>query len=136
MKLIALFSRGDWVHIFPEGRVNEAKEFIRFKWGIGRLIAESQVTPIVIPIYHIGMDTVLPNVEPYRFKWGNYVLVNIGQPIDLTEILSLVKRLKADDRLARKMITDKIQQEFFKLKEETEKLYCQLKPMCPIKKTT
>ena len=33
--------------------------------GVGRLLAEASLTPIVIPFYHIGMDNILPNRYPY-----------------------------------------------------------------------
>ncbi|XP_054719679.1 tafazzin-like isoform X2 [Uloborus diversus] len=115
---------GAWVHFFPEGKVNMAKnEFIRLKWGIGRLIAECKICPIVIPFWHLGMDSVLPNVEPYRPKIGQKVTIYIGNPIDFTiirdkfssEYKSAVKR--------RKVITDKIQEQLFQLKPVTERLH-------------
>ena len=31
----------------------------RLKWGVGKLIARASVPPLVIPIYHIGMDKVI-----------------------------------------------------------------------------
>lgn len=37
----------------------EAREKIgRLKWGVGKLIARAEVPPVVVPIYHLGMDKV------------------------------------------------------------------------------
>jgi monolysocardiolipin acyltransferase len=67
---------GRWVHIFPEGRVVQGwsigldplttrspaqlATIGRLKWGVGKLIAHSPVTPIVVPFYHKGMAAVMP----------------------------------------------------------------------------
>lgn len=38
------------VHLFPEGKVNQGKEMLRFKWGISQLLMNSKRLPLVIPI--------------------------------------------------------------------------------------
>jgi monolysocardiolipin acyltransferase len=53
-EVLEYLDEGDWLHIFPEGRVNDKNEYIRLKWGIGRLILDAKVPPIVLPFYHMG----------------------------------------------------------------------------------
>ena len=102
---------GEWVHVFPEGKVNMEQEYIRFKWGVGRMIYESPVVPIVIPIWHKGMDTVLPNEPPYYLRLGKKVTMNFGKPIELTELVMSLRRDEIPEPEARKVITDRIEKE-------------------------
>ncbi|KAJ2721006.1 Lyso-phosphatidylcholine acyltransferase [Coemansia sp. Benny D115] len=77
-----------WLHVFPEGRVNQTNQFLRFKWGVGRLIMESERTPIVIPMYFRGMREVMPLRQkvpiprPNPFQSAFYM--KIGDEIDFT----------------------------------------------------
>ncbi|XP_050450599.1 tafazzin isoform X1 [Cataglyphis hispanica] len=129
---IEKLTSGEWVHVFPEGKVNMFKEEMRLKWGVGRLILESPVTPIVIPIYHLGMDDILPNEPPYMFRTGKKVTMNYGEPIDFSGMLADLRASKASEMEARKAITDRIQEELirylniFRLKAVTEKLHTKL----------
>ncbi|KAJ8873074.1 hypothetical protein PR048_026690 [Dryococelus australis] len=120
---LAKLQIGDWVHIFPEGRVNMTKEFLRFKWGVGRLIYESPVLPIVVPMWHVGMDAILPNDPPYVLHVRNRVTLNYGRPIDLADLVAELRAANATGREARKAITDRLQDELMALKAETETLH-------------
>ncbi|XP_022913904.1 tafazzin [Onthophagus taurus] len=115
--------KGSWVHVFPEGKVNMTKETMRLKWGVGRMIFESPVTPIVIPIWHIGMDDVLPNDPPYYLRLFKNLTFNYGKPIDFSDMVKKLRARNATDVEARKEITDRIQDELLKLKKETEELH-------------
>ncbi|XP_011493893.1 PREDICTED: tafazzin homolog [Ceratosolen solmsi marchali] len=123
---IEKLGKGDWIHIFPEGKVNMFKENMRLKWGIGRLIFESPVVPLVVPIIHLGMDQVLPNKTPYMIKIKKKITLYYGEPIDFSEMLIGLRKSNADEVEARKAITDRIQNELLKLKAATEKLHTQL----------
>ncbi|KAK7080735.1 hypothetical protein SK128_005273 [Halocaridina rubra] len=121
--LLERLKEGDWVHIFPEGKVNMNRERIRFKWGIGRLVYESPVCPIVLPFYHIGMETVLPNRAPYIPRIGKKVTVLVGEPMDFKELVEEMKAKEEDPTTARKLITDRIQEEIWRLREKAEELH-------------
>jgi monolysocardiolipin acyltransferase len=82
-----LTRRYGWVHIFPEGRIHqiENKTMRYFKWGVSRLILESDPCPDVVPIWIEGFDDVMhesrtfPRPIPRPFK---NVSVTFGEGLD------------------------------------------------------
>ncbi len=92
---------GQWVHLYPEGKVNQTpmeKSLLPLRWGVGRMVAETTErarTPIVIPIYHLGMNSVLPPSELPVPRVAKRVTICIGEPIPVgvSSIgISIVKR--------------------------------------------
>ncbi|KFD62149.1 hypothetical protein M514_10001, partial [Trichuris suis] len=80
-RCLDVLNNNGWVHIFPEGRVNFSRAPMRLKWGVGRLVNEATRVPTVLPIWHSGMEKVLPEnaCVPRILK---KVLVYFGKPID------------------------------------------------------
>lgn len=75
-----------WVHIFPEGRVYQAEDLSMrfFKMGISKLILEPEKAPIVIPMFHTGMETVMreDRLPPQFFpSMGREIHIRFGDPI-------------------------------------------------------
>ncbi|KAI8420579.1 hypothetical protein MSG28_009031 [Choristoneura fumiferana] len=119
---IERLTRGEWVHIFPEGRVNVNKEHIRFKWGVGRMIWECSAAgraPLVLPVWHEGMDGVLPNQEPYRLRARKRVVLGVGAPVPLAALLSRLKECGASEEESRRAITERVQSELLRLRAAT-----------------
>ncbi len=114
---------GSWLHLYPEGKVNVAQTYLRYKWGVGRLLSECLPTPIVIPIYHLGMDRVLPNRKPYIPHFGQRVTICVGEPIRLEDTLRELDERKADEVERRRTLTAVIQAEMEKLRLRAEILH-------------
>lgn len=91
-------SNGDWVHMFPEGRVRQ-KGMGYFKRGVGKMLAvvyeenEGQL-PLIVPMYHEGIEKVMPQrVDSNRLestipKRGKSMYVVTGEPVDVTHIFN------------------------------------------------
>jgi monolysocardiolipin acyltransferase len=55
-------NRHSWVHVFPEACVHQHPQmYMRyFKWGVSRMILESEPMPDVLPIFIDGTQRVMP----------------------------------------------------------------------------
>ncbi|KAF9114297.1 hypothetical protein BGX27_011198 [Mortierella sp. AM989] len=125
-KSIDLLRSGKWVHIFPEGKINQTDQLIRLKWGVGRILMEyggptlamggkpmdQTEMPIVIPIYHLGMEDILrlyPNNDSPIFpKLGMPLTIVFGEPIDFTSLMQEYKEGKLQEVEARVKITERV----------------------------
>lgn len=100
---------GEWIHIFPEagiwqhadgqlgGRDNPGWRG-KLKWGVGKLIAHSPSTPIVIPFFHMGMENILPQ-NPHTRKTISFVpklfsnvTVKFGEAIEVEDLIQEYER--------------------------------------------
>jgi len=121
--LLEKMNKGDWVHIFPEGKVNLAQEWMRLKWGVGRLIAEARIPPLVLPFWHEGLSDILPMAKPYIPRVGKKVTVVIGDVIDTRDVL---EKLKLDHPTAeglRKALTDYIQDQLKLCRDKARQIH-------------
>ncbi|OTA60293.1 acyltransferase [Hypoxylon sp. EC38] len=64
-------NRYSWVHIFPEACVHQhPKMFLRyFKWGVSRLILESEPMPDVLPMFIDGTQHIMPEDR----RWPRFI---------------------------------------------------------------
>lgn len=79
--------RHSWVHIFPEGKIHQASDYwVRyFKWGVARLILESDPCPDVVPMWIEGPDQIMHESRTFpRFvpRVGRRVSVTFGERVD------------------------------------------------------
>lgn len=106
---------GDWVHLFPEGRCWQehghplrdeqgrwcsasgrcGKPWTKIgplKWGIGKVVANSEKKPIVVPIYHQGFNDIAPHGLDNSLLYINFfknvhVTAKVGDPLDFTDLI-------------------------------------------------
>ncbi|WAR57859.1 hypothetical protein PtB15_5B89 [Puccinia triticina] len=91
---IEKLDNSQWVHIFPEGKVNQSRlnkssinpELLRFKWGVSRLVLESKHEPIILPMWLKGFDHVMPEGRPSPYnmmpRLNQSLSIKISHPIN------------------------------------------------------
>ncbi|KAF8803775.1 hypothetical protein BYT27DRAFT_7108615 [Phlegmacium glaucopus] len=96
---------GGWVHIFGEGKVNQPDTYLktdqghiclpRFKWGVGRILMEAKVLPVVIPMWITGFDQLMPEGRTFPYNYlpriGARLSVTFGGPIAANELLEALR---------------------------------------------
>ncbi|KAK4031918.1 hypothetical protein C8A01DRAFT_41645 [Parachaetomium inaequale] len=89
--------RHSWVHVFPEGCVHQhaSTDLRYFKWGLARLILESDPVPDVLPMFVDGTQRVMPEDRGFpRFlpRVGKTVRVAFGEVLDYEATFGDLKR--------------------------------------------
>ncbi|KAF2074086.1 hypothetical protein CYY_004615 [Polysphondylium violaceum] len=85
-EVIDRLTEGQWLNIFPEGRVNQSGSLLYFKWGVGRMVAEcfrkTGITPTVLPIYHNGLQHSMPLGQKAIPRPFQKLDIFVGETID------------------------------------------------------
>jgi len=115
---LARLHAGDWVHVFPEGRRSLSGDLLTTRYGVGKLIADPAVTPIVIPYVHHGMQEILPKGRTH-LGLGHHLYILVGEPIDLSDILT--KRFEHKRHLYRE-VSDRVHVHLLKLQDQLQRM--------------
>ncbi|OWA52699.1 Tafazzin [Hypsibius exemplaris] len=114
---------GDWCHIFPESRVNQEHQWLRLKWGVGRLISEASITPLVLPFFHQGADYIQANRPPFIPTIGKNFTILVGSVLDYRDKVLQMKADGASLTDQRKELTDDLQAVLKDLRYQCEELH-------------
>ncbi len=98
-------NRHAWVHIFPEGLVHQQRDrgLRYFKWGVARLLLESEPAPDIVPMFIDGLDRVMAEDRGFpRFlpRVGQSVRIVFGNALDPAAFADLRTRWRQLQRAA------------------------------------
>ncbi|KYR00452.1 tafazzin family protein [Tieghemostelium lacteum] len=106
-----------WIHIFPEGKVNQSDKLLYFKWGVGRLVGEYYLKtgkyPILLPVHIKGLEKSMPLHKIPFPRFNKDIEITIGEKMDCDDIIR-DNCTEKDPKNYFKAITDSIQIQYKK----------------------
>lgn len=83
--------RHAWVHVFPEGKIHQHPDMTMryFKWGVSRMLLESEPCPDLVPMWIEGFDQIMHESREFpRFipRAGKQVSVTFGEKVDTDRV--------------------------------------------------
>ncbi|KJA24599.1 hypothetical protein HYPSUDRAFT_38656 [Hypholoma sublateritium FD-334 SS-4] len=107
---IQRINQGGWVHMYGEGKVNQPCTYPfdklgqahlpRFKWGIGRILMEAKIQPVIIPMWLTGFEKLMPVGRPFPYNYfprpGGHLTITFGEPVSRNEISQALNDFRND----------------------------------------
>jgi monolysocardiolipin acyltransferase len=89
--------RHSWVHVFPEGKIHQHPDKIMryFKWGVARMILESEPCPDVLAMWIDGPQIVMANERTFPRplpRPGKDVSITFGEKMDVEKVFGPFRR--------------------------------------------
>jgi monolysocardiolipin acyltransferase len=83
--------RHSWIHVFPEGKIHQHPDKIMryFKWGVARMILESEPCPDVLAMWIDGPQEVMANERTFPRplpRPGKDVSITFGEKMDVEKV--------------------------------------------------
>jgi monolysocardiolipin acyltransferase len=100
-----LRTHGDWLHVFPEGRVRQDGQMNPLKLGLGSVLCDiADASPVVLPFHHRGMEQAMA-VKHATPRVNKRVHILVGEPIQMADLLARCRQKGVDQKqLARDMM--------------------------------
>ncbi|QIX00515.1 hypothetical protein AMS68_006032 [Peltaster fructicola] len=124
-----------WVHIFPEGKIHQhpEKHMRYFKWGIARLILESEPCPDVVPIWIDGMQEVMDDKRPWPRpmpRAGKDIKIYFGDLVEREAVFGgfrerwrqLKEKARSQTPSEQKEVLGEVNDDFLRYSPEAEQL--------------
>ena len=94
--------------MFPTGTREPEGELGDCRLGIGKLVAESEPPPVVVPFYHHGMDNVMKRGEKVPVAFGTSQLVEVGEEMRFDAVIESYRSAGRPERELQVEITRQV----------------------------